>query len=341
MLSPQKLSFLRFGRLHAALLALVAVTLCLTVLLTGRTGEGDLWTPVLSKCITPKSRWAVVTMLANVRSGFDYVPAVVALAASWNKTVPEEDREHIDLVALIDDSLPTDREALLNRAGWRTVRIKAIFRDTGSTVPERFMTCFTKVYAWSLVQYSTVLYIDADVVVLREEVRDAFCLAEGFPEGHVWTTKLNGMRWNAGIMLLKPSAKTYEEIVYYMNNAQWKFQVGGDQDMMNAFWATEGHQRHVLGRNFNVGADRSSETPYKHNDGAAVLHYLALDLKPWDLTTVRCALKGSLEVASVQRSEVVAKCDASGTQAAARVLNDHFMYWWGVALSGNQNIPFL
>eukprot|EP00727_Mastigamoeba_balamuthi_P009515 m51a1_g5186 putative isoform b (826) ;mRNA; r:185726-189521 len=322
-------------------LAFVAAVGCTAVTLVRSRADGDLWTPSLSKCLTPQSRWALATLMANAKNGYDYVPAVVALAASWNMTVPEEDRQLIDLVALIDDSLMPDREALLNRAGWRTVRIKAIVRNEGSSVPERFRTTFTKIHVWNLVEYSTVLFVDADTLVLREELRDAFCLAEGFPEGHIWTTKLNNARWNSGAMLLKPSARTFEEITDFVRGGSWGFQVGGDQDMLNAFWRTDGHQRHVLGRNFNVGADRPSETPYEHSDGAALLHFLALELKPWDLQDVRCARKGSLEIDSVPRSEAAKLCDASGTQTAGRILNNHYMYWWGVALAGNQNVPFL
>jgi len=93
-------------------------------------------------------------------------------------------------------------------------------------------TTLTKLNLWSLVQFSRVLYLDADTLVLASldhlfalpsSIEFAASPELGFPDC-----------FNSGFMLLRPDADVFAEL--RREAATTESFDGGDQGLLNAFW---------------------------------------------------------------------------------------------------------
>eukprot|EP00727_Mastigamoeba_balamuthi_P010275 m51a1_g5870 hypothetical protein (392) ;mRNA; f:407723-413536 len=328
----------------------VAVSLVVLVQRSRTQPSADTASPPLPPCPRSlRSRRALATLVTSP----SYVAGAVVLARSYNATADDDDDGNdrngpgdnatTDLVALVGDNVTEAQEAVLRSAGWRAVRVRTIERALGGPEQRYVASTYTKAHLWSLTAYASLLYVDSDCVLLRGVARAA-CVAEGSGGAAVWSTKLHARRWNSGVMALAPSAATHAQLLAFLQSGRWEHAVGGDQDVLNAFFSSGGRRRLPLGRDHNVGIEQPGQRPF--DDGAAVLHYLGAR-KPWDDTEVACVLEGgsdsgsgsgSSAVAVVPRERAASECDAEATMRAAREANDYNMYWWGLAVDAQRRL---
>jgi glycogenin glucosyltransferase len=147
--------------------------------------------------------------------------------------------------------------------------------------PELGVT-FTKINCWLLEKYSKCVFLDADVVVLRNIddlfEREEFSAAPdaGWPDC-----------FNSGVFVYKPSAETFRKLTEFASQQDASFD-GGDQGLLNAFfsnWRSSDISRH-LPFTYNV----TSNTFYSYvpavtqfRNDIRVVHFAGA-LKPWQLT---------------------------------------------------------
>jgi len=141
---------------------------------------------------------------------------------------------------------------------------------------------FTKIKCWLLEKYSKCVFLDADVLVLRDIddlfEREEFSAAPdaGWPDC-----------FNSGVFVYRPSKETYNKLAQFASQQDASFD-GGDQGLLNAFfssWRSTDISRH-LPFTYNVTANTFySYVPAVvqfHND-IRVVHFAGA-LKPWQLT---------------------------------------------------------
>ena len=151
------------------------------------------------------------TKHAIVSSLYDnsYGIALRVLAHSLDKA-----NMHADKILLY---LPTQVhiEVLLEvqQAGWQLWPVKRIDPPKAG-VSHQFRDQFTKLRIWELVQYESVIYLDADTLVLRN-FDELWSLPTAFAA--VPDIYLDDRSWvlgiNAGVMFVKPSVDTFNNLL--------------------------------------------------------------------------------------------------------------------------------
>ncbi|XP_022752321.1 UDP-glucuronate:xylan alpha-glucuronosyltransferase 2-like [Durio zibethinus] len=212
-------------------------------------------------------REAYATMLHSSES---YVCGAIALAQSLLKTGTNR-----DLILLLDGSISEAQRDALKAAGWQLRFIKRI-RNPRAEKGSYNEYNYSKFRLWQLTDYDKVIFIDADIIVLRN-LDPLFHFPQMTATGNdIWI-------FNSGIMVIEPSNCTFKLL---MNKRKEIFSYnGGDQGFLNevfVWW-------HRLPRrvNFlkNFWSNSTVEIGLKSQLFAAdppklyAIHYLGL--KPW------------------------------------------------------------
>lgn len=146
--------------------------------------------------------------------------------------------------------------------------------------PELGIT-FSKISAWSLVEYKKAVFLDADMLVLRN-IDDLFERPElsaapdsGWPDC-----------FNSGLLVLEPDLDTYAKLVQFARE-RGSFD-GGDQGLLNAFfadWSTsaESARRVPFTYNVTINTHYSYAPAFTHHqDQIRCIHFIG-STKPWSL----------------------------------------------------------
>ncbi|XP_021898607.1 UDP-glucuronate:xylan alpha-glucuronosyltransferase 2 [Carica papaya] len=224
-------------------------------------------TSKIESAVKNPRREAYATVLHSSEA---YVCGAITLGQSLQKTGTKR-----DLLILVDNSITDAKRQALVAAGW-TIRLIKRIRNRRAEKDSYNEYNYSKFRLWQLTDYHKVIFIDSDIIVLRN-----LDLLFYFPQmsatgNDVWI-------FNSGIMVIEPSNCTFkllmklqDDIVSYN---------GGDQGFLNevfVWW-------HRLPRrvNFlkNFWANTSVEASVKNHLFAAdppklySIHYLGL--KPW------------------------------------------------------------
>ncbi|RRT39043.1 hypothetical protein B296_00049971 [Ensete ventricosum] len=222
----------------------------------------------LAEAATPRRRReAYATVL---HSSDTYVCGAVALAHSIVRS-----GSTCDLVLLHDNTIAPHKLRALAAAGWNLREIERI-RNPRAQRGTYNEYNYSKLRLWQLTEYHKVVFIDADILVLR-----SLDILFRFPQ--ISATGNDGVIFNSGVMVIEPSNCTFkalmalrEDVVSYN---------GGDQGFLNevfVWW-------HRLPRrvNFlkNFWSNTTAEASMKNHLFAAdppklySIHYLGI--KPW------------------------------------------------------------
>ncbi|XP_042407122.1 UDP-glucuronate:xylan alpha-glucuronosyltransferase 2-like isoform X1 [Zingiber officinale] len=208
-----------------------------------------------------------------IHSSDQYVCGAIALARSVIRTGTAR-----DLVLLHDKFIPGEKLVALTAAGWQLREIERI-RNPRAQKGSYNEYNYSKLRLWQLTEYRKVVFVDADVLVLRN-----LDLLFRFPQ--VSAAGNDGVIFNSGVMVLEPSACTFAALM--AARADVVSYNGGDQGFLNeafVWW-------HRLPRrvNFlkNIWSNTTAEASVKNRlMGAAAgpggelyaIHYLGI--KPW------------------------------------------------------------
>ncbi|CAD5177812.1 unnamed protein product [Musa acuminata subsp. malaccensis] len=217
--------------------------------------------------VSPHRREAYATVL---HSSDTYVCGAIILAHSIVRTGSTR-----DLLLLHDKSIPHDKLRALAAAGWTLREIDRI-RNPHAQKDSYNEYNYSKLRLWQLTDYHRVVFIDADILVLRN-----LDLLFRFPQ--ISATGNDGVIFNSGIMVIEPSHCTFqalmasrEDVISYN---------GGDQGFLNeAFvWWHRLPRRVNFLKNFwsNTTAEASMKNRLLAADPPELyaIHYLGL--KPW------------------------------------------------------------
>ncbi len=223
-------------------------------------------TKIQSSTKTPK-REAYATVLHSSEA---YVCGAITLAQSLLKTGTKR-----DLILLIDKSISIIKRNALASAGW-TIRIINRIRNPRAEKHTYNEYNYSKFRLWQLTDYDKIIFIDSDIIVLRN-----IDLLFHFPQ--MSATGNDVSIFNSGIMVIEPSNCTFR--VFIDRTKDIISYNGGDQGFLNEVYVWW----HRLPRrvNFlkNFWSNTTRETTVKNHlfgaDPPAVyaIHYLGL--KPW------------------------------------------------------------
>ncbi|KAI0507575.1 hypothetical protein KFK09_013701 [Dendrobium nobile] len=205
-----------------------------------------------------------------IHSSDTYVCGAITLAQSIRKTGSTK-----DLVLLHDKSISEAKLRALAAAGWQLRLINRIRNPRAQRYTYNEYN-YSKFRLWLLTDYSKVVFVDADIIVLRN-----LDLLFSFPQ--ISATGNDGFIFNSGIMVLEPSSCTFKALM--KNRKEIISYNGGDQGFLNEIFVWW----HRLPRrvNFlkNFWSNKTAEITMKNHLFAAdppklySIHYLGL--KPW------------------------------------------------------------
>ncbi|CAO2167089.1 unnamed protein product [Urochloa humidicola] len=216
------------------------------------------------------SRQAYATVLHSADA---YVCGAIALARSIRDSGSTR-----DLVALVDaENVGAEQRAALAAAGWQ-VRPSPRIRNPRAAGGAYNEWNYSKFRLWQLTDYDTVVFLDADLLVLPGM---DFLFDAGAPE--LSATVNSGARFNSGVMVLEPSNCTFEMLMAGVHDID--SYNGGDQGYLNevfTWWHRLPRRANFLKYVWAEG-DRAAQARVLGAEPAAAevhaVHYLGI--KPW------------------------------------------------------------
>ncbi|XP_066384023.1 UDP-glucuronate:xylan alpha-glucuronosyltransferase 2-like isoform X2 [Miscanthus floridulus] len=180
-----------------------------------------------------------------------------------------------DLVLLHDHTVSKPALRALTAAGWTPRRIKRI-RNPRAARGTYNEYNYSKFRLWQLSDYDRVVFVDADILVLRS--LDALF---AFPQ--LTAVGNDGSLFNSGVMVIEPSACTFDALI--RDRRTIRSYNGGDQGFLNevfVWWHRLPRRVNYL-KNFwaNTTGERALKERMFRADPAEVwsIHYLGM--KPW------------------------------------------------------------
>ncbi|KAG6512846.1 UDP-glucuronate:xylan alpha-glucuronosyltransferase 1-like [Zingiber officinale] len=213
-------------------------------------------------------REAYATIL---HSANDYVCGAIAAARSIRLSGSKR-----DMVILIDETVSDHHRNGLAAAGWKIKTITRI-RNPKAERDAYNEWNYSKFRLWQLTDYDKVIFIDADLLILRN-IDFLFAMPE------ITATGNNATYFNSGVMVVEPSNCTYRLLMEHIDEIE--SYNGGDQGYLNEIF-TRWHRipRHMnFLKHFWIGDEPGIKAAKTRLFGADppvlyVLHYLGL--KPW------------------------------------------------------------
>ncbi|KAH7685258.1 Glucuronosyltransferase protein [Dioscorea alata] len=215
-----------------------------------------------------RRREAYVTIL---HSAHVYVCGAIAAAQSIKLAGSTR-----DLVILVDESISDYHRNGLEESGWKVRTIKRI-RNPKAERNAYNEWNYSKFRLWQLTDYDKVIFIDADLLILRN-------IDVLFEMPEITATGNNATLFNSGVMVVEPCNCTFDLLMEYINEI--KSYNGGDQGYLNeifTWWHRIPKTMNFL-KHFWIGDKeivKQKKTRLFGADPPAlyVLHYLGL--KPW------------------------------------------------------------
>ncbi|GAA5821909.1 hypothetical protein JCM11251_004775 [Rhodosporidiobolus azoricus] len=217
-------------------------------------------------------QYAVVTLLTSD----SYLPGALTTVNSLLDVEP--DRSRFDTVCLTTPSTVGHNSLqALQKVFDAVVGVEPLVTESWEELKllgrRDLALTLTKLHLFRLTQYTKVLFLDADTLVLRPlshlfSLPHSFAAApdQGWPDA-----------FNSGVFLAEPSQQTFDGLTSMMRQrGTWD---GGDQGLLNDFFPNW----HRLSFTYNVtpSAYYTYAPAYKrHGQDASVLHFIGAD-KPW------------------------------------------------------------
>ena len=221
-----------------------------------------------------------LTGVEGVGSSHLYVLCAQRLALSWKRNVPAESREEYDMVLLVTDpyNLLTHKAAsTLRDVGWKLIHVDPLY---GKPSASRYLSQnrythtaqFTKLLLWTFEGYEHILYLDADMLVVRDLI---LAISRYNVTEHTLGATHSGDGFhmiNAGLLLIHPSVEVYDSMIKASMFTDYNVEYQ-EQAFLDVYW----------------GNNRTVWLPAQVNEyvtnvsaGCIVLHFLGNN-KPWNI----------------------------------------------------------
>ncbi|XP_009791926.1 UDP-glucuronate:xylan alpha-glucuronosyltransferase 2-like [Nicotiana sylvestris] len=211
------------------------------------------------------SREAYATIL---HSSATYVCGAITLAQSLLRTGTKR-----DLILLLDKSISGPNRDALVKAGWKLRFIRRI-RNPRAEKDTYNEYNYSKFRLWQLTDYEKIIFIDADIIVLRN-IDFLFHFPQMSATGNARSI------FNSGVMVIEPSNCTFR--MFMQHQREIISYNGGDQGFLNEVfvWWHRLPRRLNFFKNFENSNDVSVKNQLFDADPPQLyaIHYLGL--KPW------------------------------------------------------------
>jgi len=263
--------------------------------------------------ISHAKRGAIVTMLTA--SHEDYINLVLVLGHSIHQYAAVTC--DIDRILMIHEDviLSNKTRALFKLAGWNLMIVPHIAPPAAvnklTVKYERYLKCFSKIHAFNLTQYETVLLLDADTMLCGNVMELFIQYATRMHEIGVHLAWARDSRdkgnpnasFNAGVMLIRPSKVLTQHLIDNLNQITFEYaysEQGYLAALFNSSHPTPSgsiyRQYTILPQNFNLMAHIATTDNalwQKTWQDARIFHFTWL--KPTALFLLpRCAYMGTL-----------------------------------------------
>ncbi|XP_050222061.1 inositol phosphorylceramide glucuronosyltransferase 1 [Mercurialis annua] len=265
LLSEMKLS--KFGAIYI-LIALISIQL------------GD-------SLRSQKTNQAYVTLLY----GDEFLLGVRVLGKSIRDTGSKK-----DTVVLVSDGVSDYAIKLLDADGWIVEKI-SLLANPNQKRPKRFWGVYTKLKIFQMTNYSKVVFLDADTIVVKS-IEDLFKCRK------FCANLKHSERFNSGVMVVEPSLSLFNDMMSKVNSLH--SYTGGDQGFLNSYYSdfpnahvfqpdlpqdildsrpAPAMERLSTLYNADVGLYMLANKWMVNETELRVIHYTLGPLKPWDWYT--------------------------------------------------------
>ena len=190
-------------------------------------------------------KYAICTMVTNVA----YIPAIQVNSYAISEWLPQ----NIDLVAIVMKEANLNYAALtgLQQANW-TVKfhdgIKPPHDGSKQHKYAYYEDVFLKLIAWNLTEYKRVLFIDADILIVKD-MTDLLNTDVKFGAVRDWGCQPAGIcsRFNVGLMLVEPNGKTFQKFMALIKNDSVEYDSEfPEQSWLNSVLKSEFFELNIL-----------------------------------------------------------------------------------------------
>lgn len=214
----------------------------------------------------------------------DYVVGARVLAASLDKVGARDDR-----LAIVGQHVSAEGRVLLEASKFRLWDVDTVHCDfehkwqpshvSASELNKQFVSTCTKLHLWNLTEFTKVVYLDADILVLQSV--DELFERPGFAAA---PDLMPPDTFNSGVMVIEPDASVHTALLEKLSSLP--SHDGGDQGFLNSFfsdwYASSAAQR--LPVRFNMQQHMAWLYPpaWTMVQSPAVIHFCGgADRKPW------------------------------------------------------------
>ena len=295
-------------------------------------------------CLNVNSEWqaesnySIWTMVSDSTSGSPYITSALKLAVSIKKQRQQQQQqqqqqvknlskgdpskyliskvpEDIDLVMMeLSTNLLSSKDwEKLSQVGWKRCTVDRIPpppvpSSSGKKIYSRYRDQFTKLHLWGMTQYKSILYLDADTLVVGP-VHDIFDLK--LPKGKKIGAALDydhpGYFWstifNMGVFYTHPRQKEFEHLLSLWNDADKNMKIDlliAEQNWLNEIYKDAWYD---IGYEYNVQDSLylGNRTFWDENfDSFRVIHFN--QRKPWETPWMFLKVKKLDRVCELWRS---------------------------------------
>jgi len=179
------------------------------------------------------SKEAYITLVTN---DGPYITGAIVLGRSLKEMMNSRNSSRRDMICMVTQGVGSESKRLLvEEGGWEVLDVPNVENPYVKEINEnRFHGTFSKIHIWKMIQYSTLLYLDADCIVLHpiDELFSChhFCaLPNELDRGY--------FRFNSGVMAFNPSLDMYNMLTLSLKSPSlFPSFDHADQGFLNAFF---------------------------------------------------------------------------------------------------------
>ncbi|XP_022790015.1 glycogenin-1-like [Stylophora pistillata] len=171
---------------------------------------------------------------------------------------------HKNMIVLISDTVTEEAQAALEKVGWDTRLVEAmdcdwldakmnLERNEGLFARPRgyrIMGTHTRFHAWKFSEFSKIIYADADYMLMTN-IDELFDIPDDFAAVPCARPGVIDPCFNAGLLVFRPGAKYYQEIMDLWQETTQRDTCPDDQVLLWHYYADAGNWR-ALPYSFNI-----------------------------------------------------------------------------------------
>ena len=134
--------------------------------------------PKHTKTTNTTMNYAIITLLF----GNSYLPGILLLGSSIRKVMPNEYKKYIQLCCMVTNDVTPESRSMISKIYDRIIDVKYIQIPTNlidhkdESTRNTYSKTFTKLRIFEFTEYEKVLFLDADMLVVKDEIFSLFNL---------------------------------------------------------------------------------------------------------------------------------------------------------------------